>query len=196
VLTIMFSGISGSMASWVLMSWLPLHLYERFHLTMAQAAFRGLFYFLGSTAAATILGSIVSDRWSRRRRDARLRLQAIGLAIFGPALLAASACTSETALLSWLCIAGVGRGLWDCNNMPVFCDVLEFHRWATAYGVFNLANVFGGGLAVFIAGVLRASIGLNGVLAVFSALLMGAAGVSWLSVHRFFPREDVRVASI
>jgi predicted MFS family arabinose efflux permease len=189
VLVILFSGLSASMAGWVLMSWLPLHLYEKFHLSMARAAFDGTFYFLGSTAAGTVLGSVISDGWSGRRRDARLRLQAFGLAIFGPALLAASGTASEVALLSWLCVAGVGRGFWDCNNMPVFCEVLEADRWSGAYGIFNMANVFGGGLAVFLAGWLRASLGLNAMLAIYSALLMVAAALSWLSVYRFFPRE-------
>jgi MFS family permease len=189
VLVVMFSGLCASMAGWVLMSWLPLHLYEKFHLTMAQAAFNGTFYFLGSTAAASIAGSIVSDRWTRRRRDARLRLQTIGLAIFGLALLAASASASKAALLSWLCVAGMGRGLWDCNNMPVFCDVLAPAQWATAYGFFNMANVFGGGLAVFVAGIFGASTRLGELLAIFAAFLTAAAALSWLSVHRFFLRE-------
>jgi len=192
VLVIIYSGLSGSMAGWVLMSWLPLHLYERFHLTMAQAAFNGTFYSLGSTAVASILGSVVSDRWAVTRRDARLRLQTLALAVFGVGLLAATSSASESGLLTWLCVAGLGRGLWDCNNMPVFSEVLEPNSWATAYGFFNLANVFGGGLAVLVAGIFRASIGLTMLLAIFSGLLMIAAALSWMSTRRFFSRE-VRV---
>ena len=73
--------------------------------------------------------------------------------------------------------------------MPVFCEVLEADRWSGAYGIFNMANVFGGGLAVFLAGWHRASLGLNAMLAIYSALLIVAAALSWLSVYRFFPRE-------
>jgi predicted MFS family arabinose efflux permease len=184
---IMFTGLCVSMAGWVLMSWLPFHLYNKFHLTMTQAGFDGTFYFLACTAIGSIAGSFVSDRWARQRVDARLWMQIIGLAAFGPGLLMASASESEGALLACLSVAGIGRGIWDCNNMPIFCEVLDPRDWSTAYGLFNLANVLGGGSAVFVAGALMASTGLNFVLGVFSALIMVSAMLTWFSVRSATP---------
>jgi predicted MFS family arabinose efflux permease len=193
VLIVMFSGFAVSMAGWVLLAWLPLHLYERFHLTLTQAGFDGSFYFGISTAAGSVAGSVVSDRWRRRERGARLCLQTIGLTVYALSLALASASPSEHTLLACLGAAGLGRGLWDCNSMPVFCEVTEAGAWSTTYGLFNLVNVGGGGLAVFLAGVLRNSIGLNGMLAFFCVLLLGAAALTYVALRYTLPKESLAV---
>lgn len=195
VLVIMFSGLSVSVAGWVVMAWMPFYLFDRFGLSLTQAGFNATFYFSMATMAGLVIGSFLSDRWARRDRRGRMLLQLIGLCLAVPGLLAVHFAPSAMILVACLFLFGFGRGLWDCNNMPIFCDVVVPEAWSTVYGVFNLANTLGGGLGVLVAGVLRQSVGIGATLSAFSGMLLISAALTWLAVARFLPRDMKKVAN-
>jgi predicted MFS family arabinose efflux permease len=122
-------------------------------------------------------------------------LQLFGLCLAAPGLLAVHFAPSAAMLVACLFVFGFGRGLWDCNNMPIFCDVVVPEARSTAYGVFNLANTLGGGLGVLVAGVLRQSFGIGATLSAFSGLLLISAALTWLATARFLPRDMSRIAN-
>ena len=45
---------------------------------------------------------------------------------------------------------GLGWGLFDCNNMPILCQIAQPRYRATGYGIMNLVGIaVGGGVTVF-----------------------------------------------
>ena len=75
-------------------------------------------------------------------------------------------------------IFGMGRGGYDCNVMPVLCEIAPPELRATGYGLFNCAGTIAGGVVAALAGALKSSVGLGsmmkaaGLLFLVSAILL------------------------
>jgi MFS family permease len=189
VLAVMFCGLSISMTGWLVMAWMPAYLYERFGFSLTQAAFNGVFYISVTTAVGILAGSVLADRWTRRDRRGRMWVQLIGLSMGFPAIALFGFTKTAGAVLICLVVFGFARGLWDCNNMPIFCDVVPPASRSTTYGVFNLANTLGGGVSVIIAGILKQRLGIGLTLSMFSLMLLASAILTCLAVKRFVPND-------
>lgn len=56
-----------SIANWIVYTWLPLYLYERFHMSLTLAGFSGTFYIqAGSIGGIILFGGWLADAWMRR----------------------------------------------------------------------------------------------------------------------------------
>jgi hypothetical protein len=42
---------------------------------------------------------------------------------------------------------GLGWGFFDCNNMPILCQVARPELRATGYGIMNFVSISAGGIA-------------------------------------------------
>ena len=173
------------LANWLVYTWLPLYLYERFGLSLTSAGFSATFYLQTASFAGILLGGIAADRLaSRRGGRARVLVQATGLAAAAPFLFLAAWTSSFGVLITALVAFGLGRGMYDSNAMPVLCLIAPERVRATGYGVFNLFACIVGGLTAGLAGWLKSAIGLDrafqmaaGLLAVSAiALLMSNIG--------------------
>ena len=85
----------------------------------------------------------------------------------------------NTPLIVGSTLFGIGWGFFDCNNMPILCQIAPVNLRATGYGLFNLAGCIVGGTMAALAGVLKSAIGLGGALQVSAVLLLVAAVVLW-----------------
>ncbi|MFM8709533.1 MAG: hypothetical protein ACKOHK_16005 [Planctomycetia bacterium] len=66
---------------------------------------------------------------------------------------------------------GLGWGFFDCNNMPILCQVVRPELRATAYGVMNLASISCGGFADWGFGLHRdRNVPHNGIFGAFAAV--------------------------
>ncbi len=193
VLAVMFCGLSISMTGWLVMAWMPAYLYERFGLSLTKAAFDGVFYISVTTALGILSGSVLADRWARWDRRGRMWVQLIGLSLGFPAIAYFGFTRTAASVLACLVVFGFARGIWDCNNMPIFCDVVLPASRSTTYGVFNLANTLGGGVSVIIAGLLKQRLGIGLTLSMFSLMLLASAVLTWLVVKRFLPNDMKRM---
>jgi MFS family permease len=166
-----------SMANWLIYTWMPVYLYERFHMTLLAAGFAATLYLQAGSAGGILLGGVVADRWSARTQRGRLFTQVIGLAFAASFLCVAAITQSSWLLLVSLAAFGVGRGTYDCNCMPVLCQIARPTLRATGYGLFNFVGCFAGGVMAAAAGVLHASVGLGGMMEAAGIILFGAAFV-------------------
>ena len=105
-----------------------------------------------------------------------------------PALLLAAATGSESMLGATFVLFGLGRGVYDCNLMPVICQVLPADVRATAYGFLNLVACITGGIAALAGGYLRETLGLAKALEISGGLLL----VSGVSLALAAPRVIAR----
>jgi MFS transporter, Spinster family, sphingosine-1-phosphate transporter len=193
VLVIMFCGLSVSMTGWLVMAWMPSYLYERFGLSLTKAAFDGVFYVSITTAAGILVGSLLADRWVVQDKRGRAWVQLIGLSLAFPAVAIFSLTKTTNAVLICLAVFGFARGLWDCNNMPIFCDVVPPASRSTTYGVFNLANTLGGGVSVIIAGILKTHWGIAMTMSMFSLMLLISLSLVWVAVKWLLPKDMKRM---
>ncbi len=64
--------------------------------------------------------------------------------------------------------------MYDCNAMPVLCQIARPDLRATGYGIFNCAGCIAGGVMAAVAGGLKDALGLN-------ASFQMAAGILFVS---------------
>jgi MFS transporter, Spinster family, sphingosine-1-phosphate transporter len=164
-----------SVANWLIYTWMPVYLYEHFHMSLLSAGFSAMFYLQAGSAGGILLGGAVADRWSARTDRGRLLTQAAGVAVAASFLSIAAIAASRWLLLGALAAFGLGRGSYDCNCMPVLCQIARPTLRATGYGLFNFVGSFAGGVMAALAGALKASVGLGGILEAAGLLLFGAA---------------------
>ena len=96
----------------------------------------------------------------------------------------------QTGLL-WVAVAflilfGLGWGFFDCNNMPILCQIARPELRATGYGIMNFVSISCGGFADWGFGMMRdRHVPLFGIFGVFAS----AAVLSTLLVLLIRPRE-------
>jgi len=181
----------ASVAYWCVYTWLPLYLFERFHMSLAGAGFSATFYIQAASFAGILAGGVLADRWSRTQPRSRLFTQSIGLAAAGPFLFLVGWTASEWVLVAALVMFGLGRGFFDCNLMPVVCQIVAPGLRATTYGVLNLTSCLAGGVIAAAGGMLKESIGLGGALQ-FSGILLAGAALLLLAVRPTGTRSGSR----
>ena len=164
-------------ANWIVYTWLPLYLYEKFHVSLAVAGFTGTFYIQAGSIAGMLLGGRLSDRWAARSGRGRLFTLALGLGVAAPFLFL----TVYTSLLPLVIIAlavfGVGRGTFDANYMPVLCQIARADLRATGYGIFNMASCIMGGIMAATAGALKDQFGLGIMFQAAAACLLCSGAI-------------------
>jgi MFS family permease len=166
-----------SIANWLIYTWLPLYLYQRFRMTLGGAGFSATFYVQVAGYAGILAGGWLADRWSRTSRRARTMVQVIGLGAAAPFLFLVGSTYSYWLLVGALVVFGVGRGCFDCNTMPVLSQLARPEYRATGYGVLNLTGCLAGGVAAAFAGYLKATMGLAAAFQIAGTLLFLSVGL-------------------
>ncbi len=159
-MTVAFGGMS--IANWLIYTWMPYYLYERFGLSLAAAGFQGAFYIQAASFIGILAGGWLADRWSQANPRGRIFTQVAGLLGAAPFLFLAASTATQWILIAGLVAYGIGRGFYDCNAMPVLCQFARAEQRSTGYGIFNLAGCLAGGTAAALAGFLKSVIGLDG----------------------------------
>jgi MFS family permease len=180
-MTVVFSAVA--VANWLVYTWLPLYLYEGFRMSLAEAGFTATFYIQAASFGGIILGGWLADRWASRSPRGRVYTQVCGVLLASPFLFLLSYTSSHAVLLAALALFGVGRGFYDCNTMPVLCQVARDDLWSTGYGVFNFAGCVFGGIMAALAGILKSSLGLAAAFQLAAAVLC-VSGVLLLQIGR------------
>lgn len=168
-----------SLASWLVYTWMPMFLYEKFGLSLTGAGFAATFYVQFASVGGILLGGWLGDWSAVRFARGRVWTQIAGLCLAAPFLTLSGLAAQPWVLYVALVLYGVGRGIYDCNVMPVLCGIVALDERSTAYGLLNFAGTIAGGVIAFAAGALKATLGLGAVLAatglavlLFSLLLL------------------------
>ena len=92
-----------------------------------------------------------------------------------PALLGLGYAWSLGAAIVFMILFGLGWGFFDCNNMPILCQIARPEHRATGYGFMNLVSISIGAVATVALGWMRD----RGIT--FSIAFVVAAAVALLS---------------
>ena len=171
-----FVFMTFSIATWMLYTWLPLYMYEHFHMSLVKAGFVATFWLQTASFAGAFLGGALSDKLAVGRPVMRVLVQAVGLTLACPFLLALSHASSQVAVVLALVSIGLGRGCFDANTAPVLAEIAGEDRCSSAYGILNCAGCITAGVTTLLGGWMRQSAGFSLVFtAAAAALLAGIA---------------------
>lgn len=165
-----------AIAGWVVRDWMPDILREKFNLGLGKAGVSAILYVQLASLAGALIGGTIADRWMRVTNRGRIYTSAIGMSLFLPALFGVGNAGTLGIAIAGLVIFGLGWGFFDCNNMPILCQIARPEWRATGYGIMNLVSISCGGFGDWAFGALRdRHVPLNVIFGVF-------AGVALLSV--------------
>ena len=149
-----------SIAGWIALTWMPLHLFEHFGMSLTRAGFTASFWIQGAAFLGILGGGYLADRLAPGWPAARLVIAAASLSAGGIFLTVTGSTSAVPTLITGLAFYGLSRGIWDCSLMPLLCHLAAPRRRAFGYGILNLAGTLAGGAMVWTAGALKASAGL------------------------------------
>ena len=175
-----------AMAAWIVRDWMPDILRERFSLGQGKAGVSAVLYWQVAAIAGAVLGGWLADRWMRTNVRGRIFVSVIGTSLLLPALFGVGNASTLGVAVCFLIVFGLGWGFFDCNSMPILCQLVGPQHRATGYGLMNLVSISCGGFADWIFGALRdRQMPLNAIFGVF-------AGIALLSIFialRIKPRD-------
>lgn len=165
-----------AIAGWVVRDWMPDILKEKFHLGQGKAGVSAILFVQIASMVGALIGGALADRWARHTPRGRIFTSALGMSLFLPALFSVGNAGSLSMAILGLIVFGIGWGFFDCNNMPILCQIARPEWRATGYGIMNLVSISCGGFGDWVFGALRdRHVPLNVIFGVF-------AGVALLSV--------------
>ncbi len=165
-----------ALAGWVVKDWMPVILKDKFSLGQGRAGVSAVLYVQLASLAGVLLGGWLADKWMQRTVRGRVYISSIGMLLFLPSLFGVGNAGTLTVAVVFLIVFGLGWGFFDCNNMPILCQIARPELRATGYGIMNLVSISCGGFADWIFGALRdRNVPLNVTFGVF-------AGIALLSV--------------
>lgn len=177
-----------ALAGWVVRDWMPAILKEQFGIGQGAAGVAATLYWQSAAIVGAVLGGWLADRWMRRHERGRIFVSALGMACIVPAIFGVGNAGTLTVAVLFLILFGLGWGFFDCNNMPILCQIVRPELRATGYGIMNLVSISCGGLADWGFGVLRdREVPLNVIFGAFAA----TAIISVVLVLLIRPRTDL-----
>lgn len=160
-----------AMAAWIVRDWMPAILKEQFGIGQGKAGVAAAVYWQVAAIFGAALSGWLADRWSRHSPYGRVYTSAIGTALLVPAILGVGNAGSLEVAVLFLVLFGLGWGAFDCNNMPILCQIVRPELRATGYGLMNLVSISCGGIADWAFGAQRdANISLSAIFGVYAAL--------------------------
>lgn len=177
-----------AMAGWVVRDWMPAIIKEEYKIGEGQAGVTATLFWQVAAIIGVIIGGVLADRWMKTNPRGRIYTSAIGMAMIVPAIFGVSFTFSLGFAISCLILFGLGWGFFDCNNMPILCQIVPARLRATGYGVMNMVSMTCGGLADWGFGVLKDN---KVPLPVTFGIFAGLAALSALLVLLIKPRPEL-----
>jgi predicted MFS family arabinose efflux permease len=176
-------------ALWLLYTWLPNFLYEKFSLSLADAGLTATLYVQGATLCGMICGGTLADWLYRRTKAARWWLVSAGMFLCAPCL----HLIGSTSSLFLMNLAATGFGLFSgfCLANFIFSsfDVVPTATQASAVGCLNLIGGFIAGFAALLGGVWKQTLGINNLMSCGALATLLAGLLLVYSIRRHFDRD-------
>jgi MFS family permease len=162
-----------AIAGWVVRDWMPEILREKFSLGQGKAGMSAILYVQIASLIGVVIGGSLADRWMRKTPRGRIFTSAIGMMLFLPALFSVGNAGTLGVAIAGLIVFGFGWGFFDCNNMPILCQIARPEWRATGYGLMNLVSISCGGFGDWGFGVLRdRDVPINVIFGAFASVAL------------------------
>ena len=192
-LVLCFVSSVFNLTLWVLYTWLPDFLYEKFSLTLAGAGYTATVYLQTASLVGTLAGGVLADYLYRRTKRARFWLIAIGVLLCAPCVHLIGNCDSLLFTKLAAVAFGLTGGLALANLYISSFDVVPADTRASAVAFMNLAGYLTSGFAPLVIGVWKQTIGIGRMMSYTALLLVGAALVLFAATKYLVPKDYERV---
>jgi MFS family permease len=178
----------------VLFTWMPMLLYNKFHLSLAMAGLTATLYVQSTSMLGSPIGGWMADVLRMRMPGGRILVQAIGIFIEAPFVIMCALTHSMSLLILGLLLWGIFKGCYEANIFASVFDVVRPEARGATTGVMNLMGwLVGGGSAPLIVGFLANHIGLGEAIAVTSSAYVGASILLLVAAFVFSRRDTERM---
>ncbi len=178
---------------WMLYSWLPNFLFEKFSLSLADAAFTATAYLQSATLVGLLCGGVLADKLFLITKASRLWLMAASLLLCAPCLHAIGHSTTLTATCFSAAAFGLASGFLMGNIFPAAFEVVPGDTRASAVGLLNFFGAVVSGFAPLVGGMWKKSLGLEQLLTYTALAYVAAAMVLILGIRILFFKDFSRV---
>ncbi len=144
-----------AIAGWMMKNWLPTFLADRFHLPPGPAGLSASGYIQIASLAGVLLGGVVADFWLRHQVRGRIFTSVSGVLLLAAAMIGVGHAGSFAVAVVFMILFGLGWGFFDCNSMPILCQIVRPEHRATGYGFMNLVSISLGAGATVLLGWMR-----------------------------------------
>lgn len=169
---------------WILYSWLPTYIYDKFHLSLAGSGLTATLYLQCSSALGALIGGFVGDFSADRYRNGRFRVVAVALFLCAPFAAGIYGAESLKVLELSACCFGIFAGFFMANVFASAHDIVSQPNFGFATGLLNMAGGLGAGAAVFITGLLKHSLGMSNLMFAATVAAMLTAILLALTVKK------------
>ena len=175
----------------VLLAWMPMYLYSRFHLSLSMAALDAAVYPQVASMGGSVFGGYLADRLAQQTRRGRITVQCAGVLAGVPFVLLCGLSSSLILVIVALIFWGFFKGMYDSNIFASAFDVVPLESRGTVSGLMNCIGwLLGGGLAPALVGYLAVSLSLGHAIAL-SATFYALAGILLIVTMQYFLNEDI-----
>lgn len=144
-----------ALPGWLMKNWLPAILADTFKLGQGKAGLNATLWITFASLVGVLAGGVLADRWMRVTQRGRIYTSALGMTLMIPALFGVGYAPTLSVAIAFLILFGIGYGFFDCNNMPILCQIVRPELRATGYGLMNLVSITAGGWFTRKIGALR-----------------------------------------
>lgn len=171
------------------MTWMPTFLYEKFHLSLKDAALSATLYHYIAAFLGVIAGGRLSDRLAARRPTIRLEVEYLGL-LFGAPFIWLLGASSNLPVV-YVALAGFGlfRGFYDSNLFAALFDVIPPKYRSSATGLMLAFAFTVGATAPMLLGWLKPRISLDVGLSSLAAVYLFSSAVIFVALKMFFAKD-------
>jgi MFS family permease len=167
-----------ALAGWVIKDWMPAILKHQFDIDQGKAGVSAALFVNIASLIGAVAGGILADRWMRRTDRGRIYISAIGMCCIIPALFGVGNAGVLAVAIAFLMLFGIGWGFFDCNNMPILCQIVRPGLRATGYGVMNMVSISCGGFADWGFGIMRdRGVPINLIFTAFASVCVLSAAI-------------------
>ncbi len=169
--------------------WMPTCLQDTFGLDSTAAAFDSSFYPQAASILGVLFGARMADRHVGRQPKARLRVQAVGLALGAPFLMLVGA--GKTLPVVCMAMVGYGlfKGMYDSNLFAAVYDVIDPRYRAMATSFMLMFSYLVACVSPWLLGALKPVIGLSGGMVLMGGVCLISA-LPLVIASRFTFKKD------
>ena len=192
LLALMSAFACANFVAMVLLAWMPMYLYSRFHLSLAAAAFDAAVYPQVASIAGSFLGGYLADSWAKRTARGRVLVQCAGVAAAAPFVALCGLGRSLPAVIVALLCWGFLKGIYDSNIFAAAFDVVPAGHRGVVSGSMNCVGwLLGAGTAPVLIGYLAEHIPLGSAIAL-SSVVYWVAAILLIVTMACFLEDDIR----
>ena len=173
-------------------TWLPTFLYDKFSLGLGRAAFEASVYPQIGTLGGLIIGSVLADRYYSRVKAARFWIIFVAFFAAAPSIYLIGTSNSLYATRFAGVAFGFFSGFISGNQAAAAFDVVPPSLRASTIGLMNLVGAGMAGFGPVLGGMARRTIGVDYLMVYTSGIYLFSACLVLYVILRHFKRDSAR----